>query len=202
MTMRDGDAVSGPTIDEVTGTWDHALLPSNVRLGLDVFIERKDSFRRFRSQRDPGVVLGQDVVAYTWTDFSVEPAGCVEIGDRSVLVGAVFMCAERITVGADVVISYGVTIADCDFHPVDPDLRRQDALAIAPGGDESRRVPISTAPVTIAARAKVGMGCIILKGVEIGEDAVIEPGSVVTRSVPAGMRAGGNPAEVLGPVAP
>jgi len=40
----------------------------------------------------------------------------------------------------------------------------------------------------------IGGGAIILRGVSIGDDAVIGAGSVVTRDVPAGVTAFGNPA--------
>lgn len=49
--------------------------------------------------------------------------------------------------------------------------------------------------------AKVGTGCVVLGGVTVGEYALVGAGSVVTRSVPAGALAFGNPARVRG-VAP
>src|SRR4030095_349162 len=116
---------------DITGEWDYASLPANVELGAGCFIERKDSFRRFRSTRTPGLRLGSNVIVYTWTEFSVEPEGQIMVGDDSILVGAVFMCAERFSVGRRVVISYQVTIADSDFHPIDFELRKQDAIANA-----------------------------------------------------------------------
>src|SRR5687768_3837606 len=98
-------------VGEITGEWDYRSLPSNVKLGPGCFIERKDSFSRFRSTRDPGVILGSDVLVYTWADFNVEPAGQISVGDGSVLVGPIFMCAERISIGRRVLLSYQVTIA-------------------------------------------------------------------------------------------
>ena len=69
--------------------------------------------------------LGDGVRVHHGTAFGVEAGGTVEVGDGSILAGVVFMCAERITLGSCVVASYNVTIADCDFHPLDPDLRRR-----------------------------------------------------------------------------
>lgn len=184
----------------LNGSWDLSTLPGNVHLGDRVFIERRDSFRRYFTTRDPGLVLGDDVTVYGWSEFSIDPSGLVEVGPRSVLVGAGLMCAERITIGADVVISYWVTIADADFHPLDPELRRQDATAASPGGAAfAERVGVEAAPVTIGDRARIGPGSLILKGVTVGAGAEIAPGAVVTRSVPDGMRASGNPAVVTGP---
>jgi acetyltransferase-like isoleucine patch superfamily enzyme len=136
---------------------------------------------------------------YTWTTFNIEPTGAIEIGDDCVLVGPVFMCAERIVVGRRVVLSYNVTIADCDFHPKDYELRKQDAIANAPGGDRSRRPPLETSPVVIGDDVWVGIGAIILKGVRVGDGARIGAGAVVTDDVPAGRRVIGNPAREAPP---
>ena len=122
-------------IKDITGGWDHACLPHNVHVGEGCWLERKDSFKRFRSTREPGLVLGKRVMVYTWTEFNVEPTGLVEVGDDSVLAGAVFMCAESIRIGRRVIVSYNVTIADSDFHPRQPEARQLVLLPrIQPNG--------------------------------------------------------------------
>src|SRR6187200_677339 len=119
---------------------DRSELPSNVSLGEGCLFEHtRATFAHFRSTRDPGLRLGEGVQVFQGTTFSVEANGIVEIGEGSVLAGAVFMCAEAITLGRGVVASYNVTIADCDFHPLDPGLRRRDAIAVAPEGDRGQR---------------------------------------------------------------
>jgi len=179
---------------DITGQWDYRTLPPNVRLGRDCWLERRDSFARFRSQRQPGLVLGDGVRVYAWTTFNVEPTGSIEIGNGSILVGAVFMCAERISLGSNVTVSYHVTIADSDFHPTDPELRIQDAIANSPHGDRSLRPTITSRPVTIDDDVWIGIGAIILKGVHIGRGARVHAGAVVARDVPAGAAVAGNPA--------
>jgi acetyltransferase-like isoleucine patch superfamily enzyme len=182
------------SVDEVMGRWDYRTLPANVVLGADCFLEQRASFQRFRSTREPGLVLGDRVRVYMWTAFSVEPSGRVTVGADSTLVGAVFMCAGDITLGERVIVSYNVTIADCDFHPRDPDLRVRDALANAPEGDRRLRPPLVTRPVLIGDDVWVGIGAIILKGVTVGRGARVGPGAVVTSEVPAGGWVAGNPA--------
>ncbi len=179
-----------------TGEWEQRSLPPNVRLGKDCYLERQDAFGRFRSQRDPGLVLGDRVRVMTWTTFNVEPSGRLWIGDDAQLIGPVFMCAEEIRVGARCVLSYNVTIADCDFHPLDAAARRQDAIANAPGGDRSARPPLITRPVVIEDDVWIGIGAIILKGVHIGKGATVAAGTVVSHDVPAGALASGNPAAI------
>ncbi|HMP81816.1 MAG TPA: acyltransferase [Verrucomicrobiota bacterium] len=178
----------------ITGGWDYAALPKNVRVGADCFLERRDSFKRFRSTREPGLTLGDRVKVYTWTEFNIEPSGAVEVGDDCTLVGAVFMCAESIRIGKRVVVSYNVTIADSDFHPHDPEQRKLDAIANAPEGDRSQRPPVIAKPVVIEDDAWIGIGAIILKGVRIGRGARVGAGAVVTKDVPAGATFAGNPA--------
>jgi acetyltransferase-like isoleucine patch superfamily enzyme len=184
-------------VSDLTGGWDYSTLPANVRLGQGCYLEDRALFTRFRSTRDPGLVIGDGVRAYTWTRFTVEAEGQLTIGDDCVLVGAVFWCAERIILGRRVVVSYQVMIADSDFHPRDPDLRRQDARALAPGGDLTGRPPVTGKPVVIEDDAWIGVGAIILKGVHIGAGARIGAGAVVSAHVPAGAAVAGNPARVV-----
>jgi acetyltransferase-like isoleucine patch superfamily enzyme len=180
-----------------TGDWDYSTLPANVRLGGDCFLERKGSFDRYRSEQTPGLVLGDRVRVYAFTDLNLEPSGMVSIGDDSIVVGVVFMCAQRITIGKRVVISYNVTIADSDFHPTDPAARKLDAIANSPYGDKSRRPFIETSPVEIGDDVWIGIGAIILKGVKIGAGARIGAGAVITRDVPRGAYYIGNPARAV-----
>ena len=185
-----------PNIADIIGEWDYSQLPSNVRLGRDVFLELRSSFSGYRSKRDPGLVIGDRVRIYNKTALSVEESGAIHIGDDSILVGPTFWCAGDITIGRRVVLSYNVVIADCDFHPRDPRLRRKDAIAIAPDGDKRNRPPLLTRPVIIGDDVSVGIGAMILKGVRIGAGATIEPGAVVTSDMPEGSTVAGNPARV------
>ena len=67
-------------------------------------------------------------------------------------------------------------------HPVDPGPRRL--------GWESAR------PITLGDNVWLGGGAIVCPGVTIGSDTVVGAGSVVTRDLPAGVVAHGNPARV------
>lgn len=78
----------------------------------------------------------------------------------------------------DVFIASGVTLAN-DLHPGCPD------------GKECRRGP------NINKGAQISINCTILPRIVIGEHSVIGAGSVVTRDIPAGVFAYGNPAQVI-----
>lgn len=183
--------------DDIKGSWNYEELPLNIIVGEECWFERKQSFERFRNELDLGLKIGNRVKVYTWTTFNVEPNGLLEIGDDSILVGAIFMCADHIKIGKRVIVSYNVTIADSDFHPVNPDERMRDAIANAPYGNKKQRPLLITKPVIIEDDAWIGIGAIILKGIRIGQGARVEAGTIVTSDVPAGATVRGNPARVL-----
>ena len=68
-------------------------------------------------------------------------------------------------------------------HPVDP-VARRDALERA-------------LPVTVADGVWLAAGVLVCPGVTIGENTVVGAGAVVTRDLPAGVVAFGNPARVI-----
>lgn len=185
-----------PSVPDLTGSWDYSDLPDGVVIGRECFLERRSSLDRIRGWRRPALTLGDRVAVHTWTTFSIEGGGRVEVGSDTILVGALFMCAEHIRVGQGVVVSYNVTIADCDFHPRDPESRRLDAVANAPSGDLKNRPPMTSNPVSIGDGAWIGIGAMVLKGVRVGTGARVAPGAVVTADVPPGGYAEGNPARV------
>ena len=64
--------MSDETMAEMTGAWSYADLPSTVVVGEGCYLERKASFERYRSDREPGLVLGRNVRVLTWTTFNIE----------------------------------------------------------------------------------------------------------------------------------
>jgi acetyltransferase-like isoleucine patch superfamily enzyme len=174
-------------IGEMTGLWDYGGLPDNIYVGKGCFLERRDAFTRFRSKQYPGLVLGDRVQVLTWTTFNVEPSGIVIVGEDTLLVGAIFMCAESIRIGARCMVSYNVTIADCDFHPIEVEARRRDAIATSPSGNRSNRPPLLSRPVVVGADVTIGTG---------GDRTTVAPGTVLSFSVPQDCLAAGNPAMI------
>jgi maltose O-acetyltransferase len=68
---------------------------------------------------------------------------------------------------------------------------------VHPMNAERRRREESGQAIEIGADVWVGGGALILPGVRIGSRAVIGAGSVVTRDVPDGVFAAGNPCRVI-----
>lgn len=91
-----------------------------------------------------------------------------------------------ITIGEDCQIGPNVQLLT-PTHPVEPQPRR-DKLEAA-------------RPITIGDNVWLGGGVVVCPGVTIGADTVVGAGAVVTRDLPAGVVAVGNPARVVRQVA-
>ena len=188
------------SFDDITGRWDPSSLPTNIRVGSGCFLEGRDSFKKFRSKRDPGLVIGDRTRVYTWTSFAVDPHGLLTIGEDCILTGVQLCCSDSVEIGNRVVMSWNTVVFDSDFHPVDVDARRLDAMAVAPDATaDAMRPPCETRPVIIDDDVWVGVGALILKGVRIGKGARVGAGAVVTKDVAAGATVVGNPARPVNP---
>lgn len=120
---------------------------------------------------------------------TLAPHAEIEIGEFCGFTSATVSAAVRVTIGPRSLIGPGTLITDSDHHPVDlgPVPRRFRGF---PASDPSDAVSVGE-DVFIGARA------IILKGVTIGDGSVVGAGSVVTRSIPEGVIAAGNPCRVI-----
>jgi acetyltransferase-like isoleucine patch superfamily enzyme len=183
--------------ERVEGDWFGGRLPQNIEVGEGVRIDSASGFKRFKSRLPVGLRVGEWSVL-CGPKFSTAPGAIIEIGAHCYLAEAALMAESRITLGDRVVLAAAVTVADSDFHPLDPALRALDVEALAPDG-HGRRPPIEARPVVIEDDAWIGYAATILKGVRVGRGAIVGAGSVVTRDVPAGMLVVGNPARVVGP---
>lgn len=90
---------------------------------------------------------------------------------------------EGIEIGAETLIGLNVEITDSDFHDLHPHKRT--------GGNSK------TGKVTIGKNVFIGSNVIILKGVTIGDNSIIANSSVVIKSIPSNVIAGGYPAKVI-----
>lgn len=109
---------------------------------------------------------------------TLEKDASIVIGDGSGFTGTVIGCQRRVTIGRNVRCATNTLIFDTDWHTDDP-------RAGAP------------APVTIEDGVWLGIHVVVLKGVTIGRGTLVGANSLVTRSLPAGVIAGGVPARVL-----
>ena len=109
---------------------------------------------------------------------------------------SVISCTNRIEIGRDTAIAFGVTIIDHNTHPINPADRRY--MRHTPHHSEERFPKYSAnAPIIIGENVWIGSNARIQKGVTIGDNAIIAANSVVTKDVPANAIVAGNPAKVV-----
>src|SRR4051812_20361035 len=125
--------------------------------------------------------IGEETVIRT--PFYCDFGDGIRIGSRSfVNFNCTMLDGAPISVGDECLLASGVQLITAT-HPVDPAARRaakEQAL-----------------PVAIGDGVWLGAGAIVCPGVSIGENTVVGAGSVVTRDLPAGVVAYGNPARVV-----
>ncbi len=125
------------------------------------------------------------VVLATWRE-----GARLVVGDGFAMSGGSICAAQSIIIGNNVAIGANSAVIDTDFHPLRPADRQEQP-------NDGR-----IAPVVIEADVFIGANCLILKGVRIGQGAVIGAGSVVVSDVPPHCVAAGNPAIVVRSLAP
>lgn len=91
-------------------------------------------------------------------------------------------CMEKIVIGEKCAIARNVIIMDYDAH----DIYYKD------GGTNNK-----TSPIIIGNHVWIGVGATILKGVTVGDGAIIAAGAVVTRDVPSNSIVAGVPAKIV-----
>lgn len=154
-------------------------------------------------ERDSRIVLGDHVCLNS--SLRSNPIGCARpvslrtmrskaeiiLGPGVGLSGVSICAAQRVEIGEGTYVGADAVIFDNDFH--------------APLGEWNwgTFAPDNPKAVRIGRGVFIGARAIILKGVTIGDRAIIGAGAVVTKDVPAGAVAGGNPARIVsGPKAP
>jgi len=130
---------------------------------------------------DTALGVSRPVVLRTMT-----PEARISLGDGCGLSGTAICAANSVMVGARCLFGADAMVVDTDFHPLHPEGRCRAPLSAA-----------GSRPVSIGDDVFVGARAVILKGVHIGNGAVIGAGAVVTRDVPAYAVVAGNPARIV-----
>jgi acetyltransferase-like isoleucine patch superfamily enzyme len=180
----------------IEGDWNPEAMPLNIQVGDNSVCDSSFCFREYKARDRVGLIIGSNVTLFRMT-LSVQPNATLVIGDHCHLSLAQLVCSDSIQLGDGVFMGLGTVVVDSDFHPLEPAARLGDTVAISPLGDPDRRPRIETAPVIIEDDVWIGHKVTILKGVRVGRGAVIQPGALITRDVPAGAVMQGNPARPL-----
>jgi len=128
--------------------------------------------------------------------FSLDrPSARITVGDRCYIGRSHLVAAECIEIEDDVIVSWGVTIVDHNSHVLDWSGRSRDVADWRVGQKDWSGVAVK--PVRLKRRCWIGFQASILKGVTVGEGAVVGACSVVTRDVPPYSVVAGNPARLI-----
>lgn len=182
-----------------------SLRIDSVHCNIDPSTILRDFHTRFDNPSDNReyLTIGKDcIVSGNFIFESTE--GHISIGDHCYIGGGLFISRSSIEIGNNVTIAWGGTIYDHDSHSLNYIDRRNDI------DDELNDIRnernfilnkdwsnVTSKPIKICNDAWIGMNVLILKGVTIGEGAIVGAGSVVTKDVPAWTVVAGNPAMVV-----
>lgn len=123
--------------------------------------------------------------------------GKIQIGDDCYVGEGTRIWSEKeISIGKRVLIAHNVDIHDCNDHPVEKKARHDHFLSIIKNGFP-KNFDLNGQEICIKDDVWIGFGACIMKGVTIGEGAVIASHAVVTKDVPPGVIVAGNPAKII-----
>lgn len=130
--------------------------------------------------------------------------GFISIGDNTFInSGTKIISRLSVSIGNNVTIAWGCMIYDHDSHSIDYRERindqHQQLQDWASGNFIANKNwdTVNSKPIIIGNNVWLGFDVVVLKGVTIGDGAIIGAKSVVTRDIPAWSIAAGNPAQVV-----
>lgn len=131
-------------------------------------------------------------------------SGYIKIGNRVHIGNSSFISINEIIIDDDVTIAWDCLFYDHNSHSIDWEERKNDTEQeyhdIITGHSPIKNKKwdvVKSAPIHICAKSWIGTGVKVLKGVTIGEGAIVAAGSVVTKDVAPWTIVGGNPARFI-----
>lgn len=154
----------------------------------------KLSFNKFAFKKNCSISIGSQSMIQASFYFDKEYAK-ITIGNRTFIGGSKIICAEEIEIGDDILMSWGCTIVDHDSHSLSFLERKDDVINWL----EDKKIwdMVSIKKIKIHDKVWIGFDVKILKGVTIGEGAVVAAGSIVTKDVLPYTLVGGIPAKII-----
>ena len=131
------------------------------------------------------------------------PSAKITIGDNTFIGGGNFIATTAISIGSDVMFSWGCTVIDTNAHSLDWRDRLDDVKDWKRSVEDNKIgaykdwSKVESKKIVIEDNVWIGFNCIILKGVTIGRGAIVAAGSVVTKDVAPFTLVGGNPAQKI-----
>jgi acetyltransferase-like isoleucine patch superfamily enzyme len=160
----------------------------------DINKSAKVNYAGIRILNDCKLVLKKGSIFEGNISFERE-GGIVIIGENTFVGASHLVCSRSIEIGDDVLISWGCVIVDHNSHSVRFSERKNDVTEWYDG--RKNWTHVIDKPIQIRNKVWVGMHSIILRGVTVGEGAIVGAGSVVTKDVPSWSIVAGNPARII-----
>ena len=157
-----------------------------------------------RVHNNDKVIIGEDCML--GVSITSEGNGAYfKFGDRVYIGKSQIICRSGIEFESNILVAWGVTFYDHDSHSLDYMSRREDITQQIEdyrnnNGNYVKTKDwsvVKTKPIKVCKDSWIGMNAVILKGVTIGEGAIVAACSVVTKDVPAFTVVAGNPAIVV-----
>ena len=166
----------------------------NLILGEDCLLQAFTIFSHEYKQNFPNVTIGDGCHLMGQIEL-FSPDAKVTIGNRvSIGPNTKLFCREEITIGDDVMISWGCTLMDSNAHSLLSAERQSDVTDWKNGYQYKNWDVVASKPIHVQSKSWVGFNTIITKGVTLGEGTIVGCGSVVTKSTKSFSVVGGNPA--------
>lgn len=184
-----------------------------------VLVNAEANGKRLTWESTPGITIDSNVTMYPSANLNIVGAGEITIGEDSHVMATLvadrnggrisvgkrcylgdntrIRASQSIEIGDDVMVAHNTNIFDDNTHPTDVDERMADKDGILMRGSWERFPTLSSKPIKICDKSWIGCNCCVMKGVTIGEGAIVAAGSVVTKDVPPYSVAAGNPAKIV-----
>ena len=156
-------------------------------------VEAKKIFREYNRTADDEIAKRKELMQRLFKSVG-----------KNVWIEPDFRCefGKNITIGDDVYINFGCVILDCGQVSIGKGTLIGPNVGLFSGNhttdaEERANGGLIPKPITIGDRVWLCGNVSVVPGVTIGNDTIIGAGSVVTRDIPSGVIAAGNPCRVL-----
>jgi len=147
------------------------------------------SLTRIRIREGAKLVLEPNTSILTGCYIAVGPGNTIRIGSETRISQRVMLNSIcGLNIGKNVSIAQGVKIMDYDGHPI---------FALNKSEESTNKYAGNAKSITINDNVLIGFNATVLKGVTIGEGAIVAANACVTSDIPSNTMVAGNPAKII-----